>query len=355
MPDIITIDDSDGDDADFKRAIALSLQTPLNQPLEDAAIDAPDPLRHDDDDQEDEDIKRAIALSLQTAPNHPMSSSNQQLSPNRSETISHSAQPTTNSILGLDRRKMEEERLARLTKKRQATVDVDTPPVEQVIEPSSKKMKTSHQPENSLLPPALPQTPSLQYPQGAIRKTWSSAHPRSDDAKIEQVLNADKVKLAVICSFMWDLEWLFTKFNARTAKFLFVMAAKTEAEREQRTREAEIVGKGRIGVCFPPLEGQAKIVHSKFMLLVYEDSLRLVVTSANLTPYDWGETGVLENVVFVIDLPRLEAPRAEEELTFFGRDLLYFLTKANLPEGSLKSLLRFDFSATKNMAFVHSV
>ena len=350
MPEVITIDDSD--DEDLKRAIALSLENEANEPGQDAIADAA--AAQDDDEDDDEDFKRAIALSLQTDPSPPMPDNQMSVSIKQPEMVSRPdsiSQPPA-GIPGLDRRKMEEERLSRLPKKRQATLDVDTT-AKQAIEPGGKRLKTVHQPEISIAPPASQQKPGLQYPQGIIRKTWSPVHPRGGDIKIEEVLNADKVKLAVICSYMWDLEWLFTKFPARTSKFLFVMDARTEDERKERTREAEIVGRGRIGVCFPPLQGVAKI-HSKFMLLVYEDSLRLVVTSANLTPYDWGETGVLENVVFIIDLPRL-SPDTKEKMPFFGQELLYFLTMANLPDGSLKSLSRFDFSATKNMAFVHSV
>jgi hypothetical protein len=353
---------ADDEDEDLKRAIALSLETCAAPSVHDTAIDAPN--RPDYGDEEDEDIKRAIALSLETAVNHATVDSKQgpgarpPASINHTETFSESCANrysplTTNGLLSLDRRKMEEERLARLAKKRSAT-DIDEP-IAKAMETAGKKMKTSHQAQNFVPVHSLPRTPTLQYPKGAIRKTWSAAHPRGDDIKIEEVLNADKAVLAVMSSFMWDLEWLFTKFNARTTKFLFVMAAGTESERQERTREAEAVGRGRIGVCFPPLEGAGSKIHSKFMLLIYEDSMRLVITSANLTPYDWGETGVLENMVFLIDLPRLDAPREKEELTFFGQELLYFLGKSNLPEASLKSLLKFDFSATKNMAFVHSV
>ena len=230
------------------------------------------------------------------------------------------------------------------------------PPSKQLSRAVEKAEKPSKQPEIPIAPPASQQKPGLQYPQGVIRKTWSPVHPRCGDIKIEEVpFNADKVKLAVICSYMWDLEWLFTKFPARTSKFLFVMDARTEDERKARTREAEIVGRGRIGVCFPPLQGVAKMIHSKFMLLVYEHSLRLVVTGANLTPYDWGETGVLENVVFIIDFAKAAARHRRGDAVLRIQELLYFLTMANLPDGSLTSLSRFDFSATKNMAFIHSV
>ena len=37
-------------------------------------------------------------------------------------------------------------------------------------------------------------------------------------------------------------------------------------------------------------------MHSKLQLLKYEDYLRIVVPSANLVDFDWGETGDMENV-----------------------------------------------------------
>jgi hypothetical protein len=48
--------------------------------------------------------------------------------------------------------------------------------------------------------------------------------------------------------------------------------------------------------CFPPMKGMGAM-HSKLQLLKYPDSLRIVVPTGNLTPYDWGESGVLENVI----------------------------------------------------------
>ncbi len=44
-------------------------------------------------------------------------------------------------------------------------------------------------------------------------------------------------------------------------------------------------------------------MHSKLMLLFHSEYLRIVVPSANLVPYDWGENnGVMENVSS--ELPR---------------------------------------------------
>jgi hypothetical protein len=43
-------------------------------------------------------------------------------------------------------------------------------------------------------------------------------------------------------------------------------------------------------------DGTVSTMHSKLQLLAHPSHLRVVVPSANLVPYDWGETGVMENV-----------------------------------------------------------
>ncbi|KAK6610639.1 ubiquitin interaction domain-containing protein [Botrytis cinerea] len=110
--------------------------------------------------------------------------------------------------------------------------------------------------------------------------------------------------------------------------------------------------------CFPPMEGNVNIMHSKLQILAHPTHLRLVIPSANLTPYDWGESGgILENVVFLIDLPRLPngEKASDDQLTPFAQDLLHFLHAMTLTPRTIESLKRFDFSNTKHLAFVHSI
>jgi hypothetical protein len=134
------------------------------------------------------------------------------------------------------------------------------------------------------------------------------------------------------------------------------MSAKGEEERGQWSREAQEVGRGSIKVVFPPLEGEATLMHSKLMLLRYDHSLRIVVTSANVELYDWGESGVMENSVFIIDLPELEEDKKVTVgvLTNFAKELRHFLKRSRVPDSILDGLLKLDFSQTKDIAFVYS-
>ena len=50
-----------------------------------------------------------------------------------------------------------------------------------------------------------------------------------------------------------------------------------------------------IKFCFPPMNGPGSM-HSKLQILRYSTHIRIVIPTGNLVPYDWGETGVMENV-----------------------------------------------------------
>src|SRR5579862_3637096 len=131
-------------------------------------------------------------------------------------------------------------------------------------------------------------------------------------------------------------------------------------------------------LCFPPMPGNVNCMHSKLQLLFHPSHLRVVVPSANLTPYDWGEDGKMENVgsltlpdplslnskhvlilqmVFMVDLPRLPHGRVAdvEDLTFFGKELVYFLRAMVIDEAAIEGVLKFDFTGTSELAFVHTM
>ncbi len=100
-------------------------------------------------------------------------------------------------------------------------------------------------------------------------------------------------------------------------------------------------------------------MHSKLQILKYSGYLRIVIPSGNLVPYDWGETGVMENIVFLIDLPRLEdsdtAISSSDKPTFFQEELCYFVRAQGLDDTLVKSLSNYDFSETARYGFVHSM
>jgi hypothetical protein len=59
--------------------------------------------------------------------------------------------------------------------------------------------------------------------------------------------------------------------------------------------------------------------------------------------------------VFLVDLPRRVDQDAKVELTPFAKDLVYFAQAKGLSEEVISGLLKFDYSNTGHLAFVHTM
>ncbi|KAI9697925.1 MAG: hypothetical protein M1836_004277 [Candelina mexicana] len=359
------------------------------------------------DSEDDEDLKHAIALSLQdqaTYESHQSTSSRH--NPEQLLEITNNTQaaieapdhtPTANKdrpamvcgIKGLDRKQDERNRLAR---KRRAAISPPAPrkrtvalaenesivltcspreaPGKRLVEPtprgSFEHTKSTDACKESL--PGIDPRPDmdhhkkhqaertvLQYPRGTLKKTWAFGHPRDEDIKIEEVLQKQSLKIAVLSAFQWDVEWLLTKLDMVETKMVFVMQAQDDATKQQYRRETSNMPNLRL--CFPSMAGQISCMHSKLQLLFYKHHLRIVIPSANLVPYDWGEPGTMENTVFLIDLPRRnkEIKDVDESLTSFGQELIYFIEAMGLQDDIVQGVLKFDFAETKHLAFIHTI
>ncbi|KAI7300879.1 phospholipase D/nuclease, partial [Hortaea werneckii] len=363
-------------------------------------------------DSEDEDMKKAIALSLEssyaTQDALPTQETVQTTTTNEKAPVQSTS---TTGLAGLDRRAMEQERLARqkastaglkrersispreLSNARKApkieetTFDLPSGARLNFLSTAINGQQTSRKSASANLAtdrhkslpaaikaeegedaikqespsPSQPANPgSLQYPHGVVKKTWAFGHPRHNDIKLEEVLEPQTLRTAVLSAFQWDTDWVLSKLRTPLkggkTKCVFIMQAKQESERKEIQAQAASI-RSFLRLVFPPMEGQTWCMHSKLMLLFHPEKLRIAVPTANLLNFDWGETGSMENSVFLIDLPRLPDGKKMqlEHLTHFGQELLYFVQKQGLDEDVRNGILNFDFAATEHMAFVHSV
>uniref|UniRef100_A0A0D2Y2L2 PLD phosphodiesterase domain-containing protein n=1 Tax=Fusarium oxysporum (strain Fo5176) TaxID=660025 RepID=A0A0D2Y2L2_FUSOF len=307
-----------------------------------------DPVELGSDMDEDEALRYAIALSLQEQEEQGDQSSQ---IPSASTSTSHrkgtGSGGASLGLLSLDRKKMEEERLQRLAKRRRSPEDersVDEVPPAKRMTPSEPSRTVTATATAHVLPSFVP------YPKGAIKRTWAKGYPRtSDDIKIEEVFQKDKLELALLSSYQWDDEWLMSKIDPRQTKLLLLAFADSEAQKSEMRSNAP----PGIKFVFPAMNGPGAM-HSKLQLLKYPDYLRVVVPTANLVPYDWGETGVMENMVFLIDFPRLKDPATYRQ-TAFSTELGRFLSATGVGEGMVSSLANYDFSQTKHLGFVYTI
>ncbi|TVY28988.1 Tyrosyl-DNA phosphodiesterase [Lachnellula hyalina] len=406
---------SDSDyDEDTKKAIALSLQEPspesriskivdLVSEDDDDDLDAPVTSRASQRDQR-MDSKNDGLSAIDTGSNTKIETASNRATPleiDQNIPMRQAPLPSNGYLGSLNRKQMEEERRARAQSKQVESQGSNTklgsrkreaptsPPAPHNREGRQVVPKLSHEPSTGLslgrnkpgkaalsghattpiIPPTqeknkLPKvlssndpkkasTPGIQYPDGAIKKTWVYGCPRQgDDIKIEEVFQKKDLELAVLSSFQIDPAWVEAKLDSKT-KIIWVLQEKDEAEKEKLRSEAAKNQR----FCFPSMEGNINCMHSKLQLLAHPSHLRIVVPSANLVPYDWGETGVMENVCFLIDLPRNPDGELTElgKLTHFATELIYFLTALGLDQKIIDSMRKFDFSRTAHLGFVHSI
>lgn len=150
--------------------------------------------------------------------------------------------------LGLNRKKMEEERLARL-RKRKAAED-HTPSGSHADGPASRRQRLMNPmgEQHPTIAQARPQKQSQaprqhptafgsqdastsavpRYPKGAVLKTWARGIPRGGDITIEEVFQKDDLELALLSSYQWDEEWFMGKLDMRKTKVLLVAYAASE-------------------------------------------------------------------------------------------------------------------------------
>ncbi|KAF2817202.1 phospholipase D/nuclease [Mytilinidion resinicola] len=344
----------------------------------------------DASDDEDEQVKLAIAMSLQESPNSTVATGPQQNQYAYSEAlpkeITEKSVMTATSNSKPDLKQMHLERLARDEARKVETMrgkrqrSISPPPIKRHTPAPSdrelKRPKTNSVPEvidldadtrdpslrkrSLTIPPTTLSSVSsearksaLEYPLGVTKRTWAFGHDRSNDIKIQEVLQKNTLTFAVLSAFDWDIEWLLRKFEFPRTKLILVMQAKGKAAQDQHRKDAEDLT--NLELCFPDMSGQINCMHSKLMLLFHPTHLRVVVPTANLNSYDWGETGIMENSVFLVDLPRRSGKDADAELTPFAKELFHFVRAKGLPEKVLKGLKNFDYSRTNHLAFVHTI
>lgn len=208
-------------------------------------------------DDEEEALRIAIAMSLgqdhsakETTQEHPVvdltegddeanldiaSSHRHTSSGQKEEAPQPSTQPAALgglAALGLDRKKMEEERLARLKKRKASeSIDVDQPRPTQRTKVKSPKARAAE--SSGEYHPTKKSSPSTTpvFPKGVVKKTWVRGYPRSgDDITIDEVLQKDQLELAVLSSFQWEDAWLLSKFNLTRTKLVLVAFAADEAQ-----------------------------------------------------------------------------------------------------------------------------
>lgn len=173
-----------------------------------AAMPAGEPPDFDGD--EEAVLQYAIELSLQPPSPTPGQAGHVEpaetpVPPAATEKASSGPSDPPSGLLGLDRYKMEQERLQRRNLKR-----VAEPPES---EPAPRRLKSAG-------------VPTLPFSRGVVKRTWCKGQPRlGDDITIDEVLQRDELQLAVLSSYQWDDQWLLSKVDMSSTKTVLIAYA----------------------------------------------------------------------------------------------------------------------------------
>ena len=217
------------EDEDLERAIALSLQDQSRSAL---ALDGHGLTLRDaialDSETEDGEALDGVEDTQQGLQSHNTKDLNPGVKiPNRNQLAATEQNEGPKATFGfdfagIDRKQMEQERLARKRK-----ISISPPPSRKSMKvspclsvdrpvPLNQSVAVQTQPDYQVLPKSSSKI-TLSFPQGTIKKTWAFGHSRTgDDIKLEEVLQKNKLIIAVLSSFQWNIEWLLAKINTRS-------------------------------------------------------------------------------------------------------------------------------------------
>ncbi|BFZ53492.1 hypothetical protein PYCC9005_000517 [Savitreella phatthalungensis] len=204
----------------------------------------------------------------------------------------------------------------------------------------------------------------LRFASGFVGLTFVKGFPKEPHhLTLDELLDRKRLRMASLSTFDLDLEWFLSKLDfGETIVWLTYYPVGSGATESQA---AQAIAQGasslqRLGIRLhsPPMPRTGEKVfgamHSKLQLLFFDDFLRVVVPSANLRDFDWGETGIMQNVFYVHDFA-LRTPDTDRKTTDFEVSLKSFCRRLQYPAEIRDALDQYDFSTAAGVQFLATV
>ncbi|KAJ2731315.1 hypothetical protein IW152_004620 [Coemansia sp. BCRC 34962] len=216
-------------------------------------------------------------------------------------------------------------------------IDLESLPSSPILETKRKSLDTEDKPRDE---PAHKRqaTVELPFPDGAVRLTRMEGEKENlaEAMTLSDILQKSRLRKALLSTYVLDLDWLLRHFDSST-KLVIVKSYDPKVE-QRGVYQSE---GGRITLVNPEFANQGyPMMHSKIMLLFYDDYMRFVVSSANLFDIDWT---VLQNIVFIQDMPYTSVAVSGG----FTEELAGSLRDISVPEAVVEQLKFVDFSRVK--------
>ncbi|ORZ03026.1 tyrosyl-DNA phosphodiesterase-domain-containing protein [Syncephalastrum racemosum] len=257
---------------------------------------------------EDEDLKQAIALSLRDRLEG--NDSDQHEQHEMKQALALSLGKTVEQLTARDMMRLQDSMGSNQGEKR---------PFSESTSPTSDAKRTA--PE--------------RFWDGVVRLTYVEGFTLASAIRFEDIVQKSHLRKALITAMVVSTDWIEEQFPP-DINLCVVLHGRPAMARKLDNRV----------FIMPPMKDENwGVFHSKLMLLFHTSSVRVVIGSANLEPYDYRD---LENVVFIQDFPESSHTVAhEKDLPEFARDLCDLLDKMQVPPSVKQELFKYDFSRAK--------
>ena len=224
------------DDEDMKRAIALYLQDEATTSRESrsAGQSFRDAIALDSETEDEDEPREVSKMAQEDAVRKDRNSLHKRFHYDAGTSIGKSVESELSvstsslSFLGIDRKKMEQERLGRKSRASISPPPSKAPWVSRSIPVESRTLSSQSATNTTSQITVEPKHTSegnssveIRFPRGIVKKTWAFGYSRTgDDIKLEEVLQKNDLNSAVLSSFQWDMGWLLAKINTRSMVML---------------------------------------------------------------------------------------------------------------------------------------
>ncbi|KAM0791983.1 hypothetical protein ACM66B_002736 [Microbotryomycetes sp. NB124-2] len=193
---------------------------------------------------------------------------------------------------------------------------------------------------------------------GKLMRVHNKNVSAPDTLRFEQVINKGAgLKRAVVGAFVLEPGWVASHFDNETPLLLIMPAG--DGTPEARHGQVSEAIKPNTFVSHPAsvkFDWGQSLMHTKIIILYYEDFCRIAVPTANAVDYDWD---TIDNSMYIQDFPRRQAapkdaPRTNPTNTQFTTKLLDVLKTLHVPLPWVVPFIDYDFSAAKDVRLVYS-
>ncbi|CAB4492612.1 uncharacterized protein OCT59_015862 [Rhizophagus irregularis] len=180
-----------------------------------------------------------------------------------------------------------------------------------------------------------------QFLDGVTKLTYVPGY-NGDYIRFDEIIQKNQLKSAFFCAMTIEFSWLLENLP----KNISIVVAKHWDPENGDSQGVFCIPNTNILLVHPPMSSMGHgCFHAKLMILIYDEWIRVVISSANLISHDWE---ISENIVFIQDFPRYnENNIINNDLHLFAKELKDYLLAMGLKSHIIDKLPQYDYSKAK--------